>query len=97
MRRWKGGQGPLGPMHSQRTVHSPAPATLKEPAGHTTAVALVDPAGHAYPALQGPEQALAGAAGPLPNRPGAQRVHTPLPAEDHVPAGHGLARVDSLG
>jgi hypothetical protein len=35
-----------------QSVHSPAPLTLYRPAGHTAAVALVDPATHAYPALQ---------------------------------------------
>ncbi len=33
-------------------MHVPAPAKLYRPAGHTAAVALVDPATHAYPALQ---------------------------------------------
>ena len=37
-------------------VQLPAPVRLYWPARHVTAVALVDPAGHAYPAAQFPEQ-----------------------------------------
>jgi hypothetical protein len=36
------------------TVHTPAPVKLYRPAGHNAAVAVVDPATHAYPALQFP-------------------------------------------
>ena len=35
-------------------VHTAAPAKLYRPAGQAAAVALVDPATHAYPALQSP-------------------------------------------
>ena len=35
-------------------LHDPAPPTLYEPTPHIAAVALVDPAAHAYPALQFP-------------------------------------------
>jgi hypothetical protein len=38
-------------------VHSGAAGREYVPAGHSCAVALVDPAGHAYPAVQLPEQA----------------------------------------
>jgi hypothetical protein len=37
-------------------LHAPAPPTLYRPAAHISAVALVDPAGQAYPALQLPLQ-----------------------------------------
>ncbi len=37
-------------------VHDAAAPTLKVPPGHCTAVGLVDPAGHAYPALHAPVQ-----------------------------------------
>ena len=37
-----------------QSVHTLAPVKLYRPAGHTAAVALVDPATHAYPALQFP-------------------------------------------
>ncbi len=36
-------------------VHAPEPLTLNLPTGQMDAVALVDPTGQAYPALQGPE------------------------------------------
>ena len=39
------------------TLQDPAPPTLYWPAGQVAAVALVDPATHAYPGLQVPEQA----------------------------------------
>jgi hypothetical protein len=39
------------------SVHTPAPDTLYRPATHWAAVALVDPAGHAYPAVHIPLQA----------------------------------------
>ena len=35
-------------------LHAPAPAKLYWPAGHAAAVELVDPAAHAYPAVQLP-------------------------------------------
>ena len=37
-------------------VHDPAPLRLKVPAGHKDVTGLVEPAGHAYPAAQLPEQ-----------------------------------------
>ncbi len=37
-------------------MHDPAPPRLYVPGEHCTAVALVDPAAHAYPAEHGPEQ-----------------------------------------
>ena len=47
-------------------VHDPAPLRLKVPAGHKDAVALVEPAGQAYPAKQGPEQAAVVSPGTAP-------------------------------
>ncbi len=39
---------------SGQSAHTPAPLSLYLPGGHCTAVALVDPAGHEYPAVQLP-------------------------------------------
>ncbi len=52
-------------------AHVPAPLVLNWPAGQATAVALVDPAGQAYPAGHCPEQPAVAMKGLLPNRPGA--------------------------
>lgn len=38
------------------TLQAPAPPTENCPGAHTTAVALMDPRGHAYPGAQGPVQ-----------------------------------------
>jgi hypothetical protein len=38
-------------------VHDPAPPSLYVPASHSTAIGLVDPASHAYPAAHAPEHA----------------------------------------
>jgi len=79
-------------------VQDPAPAREYWPAGQAVAVALVDPAGQAYPAVQLPVQD--GVVRPVvePKVPAGQGdVHaaTPTPAEDpylpaaqevHVPA-----------
>ena len=37
-------------------LHDPDPITLYVPTPHSTAVLLMEPAGHAYPALHGPVQ-----------------------------------------
>jgi hypothetical protein len=57
----------------------PALPTLYWPGMHTAAVAFVDPAAHAYPALQGPLHA--GLDRPLaaPYRPGLQLLQVPTP------------------
>jgi hypothetical protein len=47
-------------------VHTPAPTKLKRPAGHTAAVAVVEPVMHAYPALQDPLQLALGMADTAP-------------------------------
>ncbi len=47
----------------------PAPPKLYSPGGHSTAVALVEPAGQAYPAVHSPLQVSADAATAAPNRP----------------------------
>jgi hypothetical protein len=69
-------------------MHTPAPERLYCPAGKVAAVALVDPAMHAYPALQLSVQDATGMAGVAPNRPAAQEKHTPAPDRLYLPAGH---------
>ena len=60
-------------------VHTPDPATLYFPEGHTPCVGLVDPAGHAYPALQLPLQPAAVKADTAPYSPAAHTLQTPAP------------------
>ena len=71
-------------------MHAPCPPTLYRPTPQTTAVALVDPAGQAYPALHDEVQAV-----PLPvvllHLPPAQSVHDMAPKELYFPAGHDAA------
>jgi hypothetical protein len=58
-------------------AHTSKPPALNRPAGHTEAVALTDPAGHACPAAHGPAQADVTDPVPLPYRPGAHKpLHT---------------------
>jgi hypothetical protein len=63
-------------------VHAPDPATLCLPAAHISAEAFVEPSGHAYPALQLPEQADEVRAGAAPNSPAGQGA---VQAEDASP------------
>jgi hypothetical protein len=51
------------------------------------AVALTDPAGHAYPAGQLPLQIAEGRPGPDPNTPAGHRLHSLAPLALKVPAG----------
>ena len=60
-------------------VQTPAPPTLNLPSGHIAAVALVDPATHAYPALQFPLHAADGRPAVAPNVPAGHTLHTPAP------------------
>jgi heat shock protein HspQ len=71
-----------------QSVQAPAPPTLNLPAAHTAAVALVDPATHAYPAEQGPLQD--GDDRPLtaPKVPAGHAVQLPAPPTLNCPAGH---------
>ncbi len=56
-------------------LHVDAPELLNCPKGHTDAVPLVDPAGHAYPAVQSPLHADVFIAGVAPYSPAAHAVH----------------------
>ncbi len=62
--------------------HSLAPASEYCPAGHCTAVALVDPAGQACPALHPPLQLTDARPSSLPNDPAG---HNPLHAAEGRP------------
>ena len=57
--------------------HVPAPPTLYCPTAQPTAVALVDPVGHEYPAAHGPLHADVASPGDAPKRPAS---HGPLHA-----------------
>ncbi len=70
------------------SVHDSAPATLYDPSGHIDAVALTDPAAHAYPAWQAPVQAAVVNLGSDPNLPAGQSVHDSAPLKLYVPAEH---------
>jgi hypothetical protein len=63
-------------------LHDPAPAWLYCPAGQMDAVALVDPTGHAYPAVQFPLQTavLKPSKVALNQVPDGQLSHDPAPA-----------------
>jgi hypothetical protein len=74
-----------------QVLHTLAPTRLYFPAGHTVAVALVEAAEHAYPALQGPLQLALGMADTVPYSPAAQSVHTPAPDKLYRPAAHTAA------
>lgn len=71
-------------------VHTEAPARENCPGPHMVAggVAVTVAAGHAYPALHGPEQLGVVSAGVAPYRPGAQSVHTDAPPTVNLPRGH---------
>ncbi len=55
------------------------------PGWQLTAVALVDPAGHAYPAKQGPVHAEVPRPCVPPNCPAGQLTHTEAPTREYVP------------
>ncbi len=72
-----------------QALQVPAPGREYVPAAHTVAVALVDPAGHACPALQGPlhRAVLKPATVTLNQVPAGQSLHAPAPARLYCPAG----------
>ena len=72
-------------------LHTPAPATLYVPDGHTAADPLVDPATHAYPALHSPEHASDVSPGVAPYVPAGHCEHDPDPATANLPAAHTAA------
>jgi hypothetical protein len=68
--------------------HDPDPARLYRPTGQTDAVAFLDPAGHAYPAMQLPLQAAVLAPEATPNLPAGHSLHDHAPATLYCPAVH---------
>jgi hypothetical protein len=62
-----------------QAVHVAAPEVLKVPAWHTATDALVEAAGHAKPAVQGPLQPALVRPGVAPYLPPGQLVHAPAP------------------
>ena len=69
-------------------LHTPSPVKLYLPNGHINAVAVVEPAAHAYPAVQLPVQAGVDNPAVLPYKPTAQLVHAPAPLTLNLPTGH---------
>ena len=72
-----------------QATHTLAPVKLYCPALHCTAVAFVDPAGHAYPATHVPLQLLFVSAATLPNTPGGHATQLVDPDVLYDPTGHG--------
>jgi hypothetical protein len=71
-----------------QSVHDPAPTREYWPTPHCSAVALVDPAAQAYPAVQLPVQAAVGRPAVDPYLPAGQAVHVPDPEGAYCPATH---------
>ena len=86
-------------MPSGHALHAAAPPVLYCPAAHGTAVALVDPAGHAYPAAHGPlhDDVVSDVA--LPNVPPGHELHTDTPPVLYGPTAQGacVALVEPSG
>ncbi len=72
-------------------AHALAPDKLYCPAGHKTAVELVDPSGQAYPAEQLPEQPAVTSPVVAPYKPAGHGEHPLEPARLYCPAPHTLA------
>ena len=69
-------------------LQTPAPPKLYCPAGHTIAVALVDPATQKYPAAQLLLQLTDGRPAVAPYVPAGHRLHWPAPPTLYWPATH---------
>ncbi len=82
------------------SVHTPDPPTLYLPGAHSDVVGLVDPAGHAYPAVQFPLQAGVVRPEVAPYVPaGHAPVHPAVGSPDDAPyrpAAHGLHTPDPV-
>jgi hypothetical protein len=72
-------------------LHTLEPDVLNCPAVHAVAVAFLEAAGHAYPAVHRPLQLALGMAAETPYRPGAQSMHTAAPDKLYLPDGHAVA------
>jgi hypothetical protein len=71
---------PSGPPHAA-AEHTPSPGALYWPVGHRTAVALVEPAGQAYPAAHRPLHPGTVNPGTAPYAPTGHSVHIPAPPQ----------------
>jgi hypothetical protein len=71
-----------------QSLQDPAPDALYRPAGHSDAVVLVEPAGHAYPGVHSPLHAAVVRPAVDPYKPAAHWAHDPDPATLNDPAGH---------
>ena len=69
----------------------PRPPALYVPAGQMAAVALAEPAGHAYPGTHGPLHAAEVRPEVLPKRPLGQSGHEPTPPLLYLPGPHSTA------
>ncbi len=65
-------------------LHDPAPDKLYFPTLHTAAVVVVDPATHAYPAVQFPLHDAVVRPVVAPYVPAGHALHTPAPAGQGV-------------
>ncbi len=83
---------------AEQFVQLPCPPALNWPAAQMEAVALVDPAGQAYPAVQLAAQGAARDTSEL-HRPAAHDAHVPAPLVLNWPASHmtAVALVDPAG
>ncbi len=71
-------------------LHTESPPSVYFPAGQTEAVAVVEPAAHAYPALHAPLQEDDAMPVVDPKRPEAHEVHAVSPPPLYFPAGHSV-------
>jgi hypothetical protein len=80
-------------------VHDDEPTGLNFPTGHIVTEALVDPTGHAYPALHGPLHVDTFILAVSPYRPARQLEHDAAPDRLYVPMGHAatVSLVDPAG
>ncbi len=80
-------------------LHTAEPAREYCPAGQMHAVALVDPATQAYPAVQLPEQAVVVRPAVAPYKPAAHGLHVPAAPRLNVPGAQttAVALVDPSG
>jgi hypothetical protein len=76
-------------------VQAAAPASEYVPGAQATAVALVEPRGHAYPALQGPEQFDEVRPKVEPYRPPGQLLHVDALPVEYLPGSQYAAADDT--
>ena len=82
---------PLTVTFDPATTHADAPAREYCPTAQLDAVPLVDPAGHAYPAVQPPEHADEDRPVVSPYLPRGHDVHEEAPLREYVPVAHTMS------